>query len=181
MGYWFSAPAIGNALTWYLGPTRVAARGKIKSSGSNKMPELAGTVVIPHCSHPPSVSSATVYCLYQHHQRPCLNYAPLPYPKYLNGHILKCLISSFSSFSASTRSFRGRPLPLGAGALDLGLGATTGVWCRTSWLSTSSSCCLEQGAHVQPYPRLGFASKGGETQPMWKKFLHRSHWTASGL
>lgn len=47
------------------------------------------------------------------------------YPKYRKGHILKCLMSTLSSFSARLRSFRGRPRPRGAGAFDLGL--VTGV------------------------------------------------------
>lgn len=41
-------------------------------------------------------------------------------PKYLKGHIPKCLIGAFSSCSASLRSFRGRPGPrVRLGALGL--------------------------------------------------------------
>lgn len=52
------------------------------------------------------------------------------HPKYRKGHILKYLMSTFSSFSARLRSFRGRPRPRGAGAFDLGF--VTGVGWRTS-------------------------------------------------
>lgn len=104
------------------------------------------------------------------------------HPKYRNGHILKCFTSRASSFSASWRSFRGRPRPLAAGAFVLTTFGCEGASCRRpSWLSTSSSCRREHGAHVHPYPRLGFASSGGFTQLIWKNFLHRSHCTVSRL
>jgi hypothetical protein len=143
----------------------------------------------PHwCNHykrnlnSPSVSSATVCCL----RRVGLRIRGdgilrKPYPKYRKGHILKCFTGRFSSFSAKDLSFRGRPRPLAAGALDRVCFTPTGVACRISWLSTSSSCCREQGAQVHPYPRDGFAISGGCTHRMWKYFLQRSHNTESAL
>lgn len=95
--------------------------------------------------------------------------------------MLKCFTGRFSSFSAKNLSFRGRPRPLAAGALDRVCFTPTGVACRISWLSTSSSCCREQGPQVQPYPRDGFAMSGGCTHRIWKYFLQRSHSTESAL
>src|SRR6266542_561348 len=70
------------------------------------------------------------------------------YPKYRNGHILKCLTGRFSSISASVLSFLGRPRPRAAGALDLIL--LPPALGRTSWLSTSSSYWREHGPQVHP-------------------------------
>jgi hypothetical protein len=101
-------------------------------------------------------------------------------PKYRNGHILKWRTGTFSSFSASVRSFRGRPRPRAGGAWDFGFVEGEGA-CRTSWPSTACSWAREHGPHVQPYPRVGLAMRGGCTQPMWKNDLQRSHRTVSGL
>lgn len=156
--------------------------GKYKISRSVRACDTEIVATVP--SHSLSVSSATVYCLETpsvSHNRP----RRLPrttHPKYRNGHILKCLISTLSSLSAKLRSLRGLPRARGAGAFDFGLLVATGAACtRISWPSTSSSCCREHGAQVQPYPRLGFASRGGVTHAIWKKLLHLSHWTVSGL
>lgn len=160
-----SEPGAEGTTAWYLGPTRVAARGKIRSSGSTvkrisapKPPPGGRTdqACLPQrctaCSH--AVSPASLRILSAH-------------PKYRKGHILKCFTSRASSFSASWRSFRGRPRPLTAGALVLTTFGCVGTNCRRpSCLSTSSSCRREHGAQVHPYPRLGFASSGGFTQLM---------------
>lgn len=161
-------------MAWYFGPTRVAARGKIRSSGSvSKISKCSARDVLlranTHRAYLPQTCTAcapspSVPCPLS--RRDAVRRRTTTYPKYRKGHILKCLISTFSSFSASTRSFLGRPRPRAAGALVFTTFGGTGVRCRTSCPSTSSSCAREQGAHVHPYPRLGFDSIGGFTHSM---------------
>ena len=166
---------------WYLGPTRDAVRGKIKSSGSIFVVSEWLHPLVLCWSYPGYLQRLYIACERIHRGQIATSIicSHRTHPKYLKGHILKCLTGKDSSLSARLLSLRGRPRPRADGALDLPFTGPA-PW-RTAWLSTSSSCFREHGAQVQPYPREGFAASGGFTQRMWKWFLHRSHCTESAL
>lgn len=94
--------------------------------------ELSSSILASVLVNSPKVSSATVYCLALLSVLAArlrlgeeIARSMNPYPKYLKGHILKCLTGKFSSRSACALSLRGRPRPLAGGAFVLR--ATDGV------------------------------------------------------
>ena len=129
------SPGIGvgsgsvGTLAWNLSPVLVAMRGKMKSLGSVMFPirkALGHSVRVDRSGLTEGIFRNSVDSAGG--TRPSRVSTPSSrkvadgwtHPKYLKGHIPKCLISAFSSCSASLRSFRGRPGPRArVGALGL--------------------------------------------------------------